>query len=59
VFLTKDLEVVKVVRELKPWRMARARGAKRILEIGAGEAARLGIRAGDRLVLDETAAAAA
>jgi len=59
VFLTKDLEVVKVVEGLKPWRMARARGAKRILELGAGEAARLKIRAGDRLVLDEAAESAA
>jgi uncharacterized membrane protein (UPF0127 family) len=59
VFLTKDLEVVKVVEDLKPWRMARARGAKRILEIGSGEAARLGIRPGDRLVLDTTADVAA
>lgn len=59
VFMTKDLEVVKVVEDLKPWRMARARGAKRILEIGSGEAARLGIRAGDRLVLDTSTDAAA
>jgi len=59
VFMTKELEVVKVVEDLKPWRMARARGAKRILEIGSGEAARLGIRAGDRLVLDASADAAA
>src|SRR3954452_25057505 len=49
VFLPKDLEVVKVVGHLKPWRVARARRAKRILELGAGEAARLGIAAGDRL----------
>jgi uncharacterized protein len=55
VFLTKDLEVVKVVGHLKPWRVARARRAKRILELGAGEAARLGIAVGDRLVLDEAA----
>jgi len=59
VFLTKDLEVVKVVEDLKPWRMARARGAKRILEIGSGEASRLGIKPGDRLVLDDAAASAA
>ena len=55
VFLTKDLEVVKVVGHLKPWRVARARRAKRILELGAGEAARLGIAVGDRLVLDDAA----
>jgi len=51
VFLTSDLRVVKVAHELKPWRVSRAGGARRILEIGAGEAERLGIRVGDRLVL--------
>ena len=54
-FLTRDLEVVRVVEGLKPWRLARAGGAKRILELGTGEAARLRIAVGDRLVLDEAA----
>jgi uncharacterized membrane protein (UPF0127 family) len=53
VFLTDDLRVVKVAHRLRPWRMARAGGARRILEIGAGEAARLGIEAGQQLVLGE------
>jgi uncharacterized membrane protein (UPF0127 family) len=53
VFLTRDLEVVRVIDGLKPWRLARAAGAKRILELGTGEAARLRIAVGDRLVLDE------
>lgn len=51
VFLTNDLQVVKIAHELRPWRVARAGGARRILEIGAGEAERLGIRVGDRLAL--------
>ena len=55
VFLTRDLEVVRVIDGLKPWRLARAGGAKRILELGSGEAARLRIEVGDRLVLDEAA----
>ncbi len=55
VFLTRDLEVVRVIDGLKPWRVARAGGAKRILELGSGEAARLEIAVGDRLVLDEAA----
>ena len=46
---------VRVVEGLKPWRLARAGGAKRILELGTGEAARLRIAVGDRLVLDEAA----
>jgi uncharacterized membrane protein (UPF0127 family) len=53
VFLTNDLRVVKVAANLKPWRLARAGGARRILEIGAGEAARLGIQPGQQLRLEE------
>ena len=51
VFLTEDLRVVRVAEHLRPWRIARARGARRILEIGAGEAGRLGIEVGDTLVV--------
>jgi uncharacterized membrane protein (UPF0127 family) len=53
VFLTSDLRVVRVAAGLRPWRVARAGGARRILEIGAGEADRLGIQAGDQLRLVE------
>ena len=51
VFLDRDLVVRKVVSGLKPWRIAVARGAKSVVELRAGEAARRGIRAGDRLSL--------
>ena len=47
--------MVRVAASLKPWRVARAGGAKRILELGAGEAERLGIRAGDQLALVDDA----
>jgi uncharacterized protein len=50
VFLDRDLRVVKVASDLRPWRVAGARGAKSVLEIAAGEAARRGISVGDRLV---------
>jgi uncharacterized membrane protein (UPF0127 family) len=50
VFLDDDMRVVKIAADLKPWRMAGARGAKSCLEIGAGEAARRGLSVGDRLV---------
>jgi uncharacterized membrane protein (UPF0127 family) len=53
VFMTDDLRVVKVAHRLKPWRMARAGGARRILEIAAGEAERLGIEPGQQLRLEE------
>jgi uncharacterized protein len=50
VFCDADLRVVKVVRGLKPWRAASARGAKVAIELAAGAAA--GVEAGDRLTLE-------
>jgi uncharacterized membrane protein (UPF0127 family) len=55
VFLDRDLVVRKVVPELRPWRIAVAHGAKSVVELPAGEAARRGITPGDRLALVETA----
>jgi uncharacterized membrane protein (UPF0127 family) len=52
VFLDKDLVVRKVVPELRPWRMAFARGAKSVIELPAGEAARRGLNVGERLSLE-------
>ena len=51
VFVDRELEVVRVVENLKPWRVAAARGAHAVVELAAGETARLGLRPGDRLVL--------
>src|SRR4051812_17143914 len=51
VFCDRDLQVVKIERELKPWRTAGARGAKVVVELAAGAAA--GVEPGDRLVLEE------
>jgi uncharacterized protein len=50
VFLDGDLRVLKIAADLKPWRVAGARGAKSVLEIAAGEAARRGLSVGDRLL---------
>jgi uncharacterized membrane protein (UPF0127 family) len=50
VFLDRDLRVIKVASDLKPWRAAGSRGAKAVLEIPAGEAGRRGVSVGDRLV---------
>jgi len=50
VFLDRDLRVVKIVADLKPWRVAGSRGVKAVLEIRAGEASRRGLTVGDRLV---------
>jgi uncharacterized protein len=51
VFLDRELSVVSVRTELRPWRTAGARGAKVSLELAAGEAARLGIGPGMQLRL--------
>jgi uncharacterized membrane protein (UPF0127 family) len=51
VFLGPDEEVLRVVPDLKPWRMAAQRGAKAVVELPAGECERVGLRAGDRLAL--------
>jgi uncharacterized protein len=52
VFLDRELVVRKVVEALAPWRLAGCRGAKAALELPAGEAARRGVTAGERLVLE-------
>ncbi|MGE5691809.1 MAG: DUF192 domain-containing protein [Pseudomonadota bacterium] len=51
VFLDRDLTVTAVVAALAPWRTAGRRGAKAVLELPAGEAARRGLGVGDRLEL--------
>ena len=53
VFLDRELRILKVVPHLKPWRMAARRGAKQVLEMAAGEAARRGLAPGRQLVLGE------
>jgi uncharacterized membrane protein (UPF0127 family) len=51
VFLDRELSVVAVRPDLRPWRTAGARGAKVSLELAAGEATRLGIAPGMKLQL--------
>jgi uncharacterized protein len=51
VFLDRDLRVLRVATDLKPWRMAAKRGAKAVLELPVGRCARVGLREGERLVL--------
>jgi uncharacterized membrane protein (UPF0127 family) len=53
VFLDRDLRVLRVAADLKPWRMASKRGAKAVLELPAGRCARAGVREGDLLVLED------
>ena len=51
VFLARDLTVLKVVRNLAPWRMATRWRAHSVLELPAGTCERRGVREGDRLTL--------
>ena len=46
VFLDRADRVVKVAAALRPWRAAACRGARSVLELPAGEAARRGLRPG-------------
>jgi uncharacterized membrane protein (UPF0127 family) len=49
VFLDEDLTVLKIVRQLRPWRATARWRAHSALELRAGECERLGIEVGDRL----------
>jgi uncharacterized membrane protein (UPF0127 family) len=53
VFLDRELQVLRIVPSLAPWRIAARRKAHAVLELPAGEAARRGLREGDRLELGE------
>lgn len=52
VFLDRELRVLRVAENLRPWRIASKRGAKLVLELPAGRCARTGVREGDRLRVD-------
>lgn len=51
VFCDRELRVLRVVRGLRPWRTAGARGAKVVVELAEGAAT--GVHPGDLLVLEE------
>ncbi|MGB2952339.1 MAG: DUF192 domain-containing protein [Gaiellaceae bacterium] len=50
VFLDRGGRVLKVAAGLAPWRTARCRGARAVLELPAGEAERRRLSAGERLL---------
>ena len=53
VFVDKARTIVKIVPNLRPWRIAMALRAKSALELPAGTAARLGLEPGMVLVVGE------
>jgi uncharacterized membrane protein (UPF0127 family) len=50
VFCDRELRVLKVVPELRPWRFAGTRGTKVVVELAAGAASN--VAAGDQLVFE-------
>jgi uncharacterized protein len=53
VFLDRELRVVGVAADVRPWRIAARRRSRAVLELQAGEAGRRGLVAGDRLTVSE------
>ena len=49
VFLDSERRIVSVVKALRPWRLAAAKAAASVLELAAGECARLELAEGDVL----------
>jgi uncharacterized membrane protein (UPF0127 family) len=49
VFLDAEGGVLRVVENLKPWRLAAQRGSRAVLELAAGECERRGVSVGQRL----------
>ena len=56
-FLDRELAVMGVAENVRPWRFAGRKGAKHVLELSAGEAGRRGLKAGMQLRLIEPATA--
>ena len=50
VFLDAEQTVLRVAAAVPPWRVAAQKGARSVLEVPAGEAARHGLAVGDRLL---------
>ena len=53
VFLDKENSVVKVVRSMKPFRLAMALSASAVLELPAGDADRIGVVTGNYLLWED------
>ena len=51
VWVDRDLKVLDVAPDIAPWRTAKCRGAKGVIELPAGEAARRGVAPGEQLQL--------
>lgn len=54
VFLDGEKRVIKLVPNLRPWRLAAARGAKTVIELAAGESETRALAVGDTIVVDDS-----
>ena len=52
IWAAEDGRVLKLVENIKPWRMSFCRGAKVALELPVGAIARSGVQVGDHLVIE-------
>lgn len=52
VFLDRERRVVRVAAHVRPWRTAAAKRSRAVLELAAGEAARVGLQPGSLLRLE-------
>jgi uncharacterized protein len=55
VFLDREHRVLRVAEAVRPWRLVGARGARAVVELPAGEAARRALRAGETLRIEGSA----
>jgi uncharacterized protein len=53
VFLDRDLTVLKIRKQMGPWRTAARFRARSVLELASGECDRLRLEAGDRLAFEQ------
>jgi uncharacterized membrane protein (UPF0127 family) len=53
VFLDRDLRVLSIAHDVRPWRAAGRPGARAALELPAGECERRGLRIGDSVAFAE------
>ena len=54
IFVDSDWEVRRVVRNLRPWRLAHSPGASGVVELAAGALEGMDLAPGDALKLEET-----
>jgi len=52
VFLAAERRIVRIASDVRPWRTAAAKRSRAVLELAAGEAARVGLQPGHLLQLE-------